>query len=177
MLDKSIDAVVCSFGYMFMQNKRKAFSEAFRVLRSGGMLIFTTWDRLEYNPIQHSFRKVLSDYFKEALDEKNNRAFSFNDEVEIGNLLLDVGFSLMSIEKVEKKVTLSNAREVAIGMAYGSCFYDDIVRRSPQLLNEIIEVTENRISTILGETPLDAPLKALICMARKFDFVGPCFSD
>jgi len=34
------DAVVCQFGTMFFPNKSKAFSEARRVLRAGGVLLF-----------------------------------------------------------------------------------------------------------------------------------------
>src|SRR6188472_4451082 len=35
--ENSIDLVVCCFGYMFVPNKQKAFAEAYRVLRPGGM--------------------------------------------------------------------------------------------------------------------------------------------
>ena len=45
--NNSIDLVVCCFGYMFVPDKPKAFAEAYRVLRPGGMFLFTTWDKLE----------------------------------------------------------------------------------------------------------------------------------
>ncbi|MBI5812650.1 MAG: class I SAM-dependent methyltransferase [Meiothermus silvanus] len=38
--DGMFDAVVCQFGVMFFPEKSKAFSEARRVLRSGGVFIF-----------------------------------------------------------------------------------------------------------------------------------------
>ena len=43
------DAVVCQFGVMFFPEKSKAFSEARRVLRSGGVFMFNVWDRIEEN--------------------------------------------------------------------------------------------------------------------------------
>ena len=45
--DGTFDAVVCQFGVMFFPEKSKAFSEARRVLRSGGVFIFNVWDRIK----------------------------------------------------------------------------------------------------------------------------------
>ncbi|HLW13061.1 MAG TPA: class I SAM-dependent methyltransferase, partial [Casimicrobiaceae bacterium] len=47
--DGTFDAVVCQFGAMFFPDKQKAFSEARRVLRAGGSLLFNVWDRIEEN--------------------------------------------------------------------------------------------------------------------------------
>ena len=47
--DGTFDAVVCQFGVMFFPEKSKAFSEARRVLRSGGVFIFNVWDRITEN--------------------------------------------------------------------------------------------------------------------------------
>src|SRR5262249_23552324 len=41
--DAAFDAVVCQFGAMFFPDKSKAFSEARRVLRPGGVFIFNVW--------------------------------------------------------------------------------------------------------------------------------------
>src|SRR5690242_13893270 len=47
--DASFDAVVCQFGVMFFPDKAKAFAEARRVLRPGGIFLFNVWDRIEEN--------------------------------------------------------------------------------------------------------------------------------
>jgi SAM-dependent methyltransferase len=47
--DQSFDAVVCQFGVMFFPDKPRAFAEARRVLRLGGLLLFNVWDRIEEN--------------------------------------------------------------------------------------------------------------------------------
>jgi SAM-dependent methyltransferase len=47
--DGWFDVVVCQFGAMFFPDKPRAFSEARRVLRPGGTLLFNVWDRLEAN--------------------------------------------------------------------------------------------------------------------------------
>lgn len=45
--DGSIDIVTCSYGYMFPTDKARALSETYRVLRPGGLLVATTWDRVD----------------------------------------------------------------------------------------------------------------------------------
>jgi len=47
--DGTFDAVVCQFGVMFLPEKSKAFWEARRVLRPGGVFIFNVWDSIEEN--------------------------------------------------------------------------------------------------------------------------------
>src|SRR5688572_13421205 len=47
--DATFDTVVCQFGVMFFPEKSRAFAEAHRVLRPGGILIFNVWDRIEEN--------------------------------------------------------------------------------------------------------------------------------
>ena len=47
--DASFDTVACQFGVMFFPDKAKAFAEARRVLKPGGTLLFSVWDRIEEN--------------------------------------------------------------------------------------------------------------------------------
>lgn len=47
--DMTFDAVTCQFGTMFFPDKPRAFAEARRVLRPGGVFIFSVWDRIEDN--------------------------------------------------------------------------------------------------------------------------------
>ena len=44
--DGSIDIVTCCYGYMFPDDKVKALQETRRVLKDGGVLIATTWDKV-----------------------------------------------------------------------------------------------------------------------------------
>ncbi len=44
--DGAFDAVVCQFGVMFFPDKARAFAEARRVLKPGGVFVFNVWDRL-----------------------------------------------------------------------------------------------------------------------------------
>jgi SAM-dependent methyltransferase len=61
--DGTFDAVVCQFGVMFFPDKAKAFSEARRVLRPGGVFIFNVWDRIEENEFADTVTSALEPLF------------------------------------------------------------------------------------------------------------------
>ena len=46
--DNEFDVVTCCYGYMFCEDKAKALQESYRVLKPGGMLVATTWDKLDF---------------------------------------------------------------------------------------------------------------------------------
>src|SRR5687768_6815576 len=100
--DNSIDLVVCCFGYMFVPDKPKAFAEVHRILRPGGMFLFTTWDNLEQNAASYITRSIAKEYLEEPLPESYNLATSMSDETVIAQLLQDAGFSKKTIEKVKQ---------------------------------------------------------------------------
>jgi SAM-dependent methyltransferase len=61
--DGSFDAVVCQFGVMFFPDKPKAYAEARRVLRPGGVFIFNVWDRIEENEFADTVTAALGALF------------------------------------------------------------------------------------------------------------------
>ena len=64
--DAAFDVVVCCFGVMFMPDKAAAYGEARRVLRLGGRLILTVWDRIETNPLPHIVDQTMLALFPAA---------------------------------------------------------------------------------------------------------------
>jgi SAM-dependent methyltransferase len=61
--DGSFDVVACQFGAMFFPDKAQAFSEARRLLRPGGVLVFNTWDRIEENDFAHTVTRTLASLY------------------------------------------------------------------------------------------------------------------
>ena len=61
--DGTFDAVVCQFGVMFFPEKSKAFSEARRVLRPGGVFIFNVWDQIKENEFADTVTTALESLF------------------------------------------------------------------------------------------------------------------
>jgi SAM-dependent methyltransferase len=60
--DNEFDVVSCCYGYMFCEDKAKALRESYRVLKPGGVLVATTWDKLEFlNLTKDIMRDVLGE--------------------------------------------------------------------------------------------------------------------
>jgi ubiquinone/menaquinone biosynthesis C-methylase UbiE len=165
--DNSLDLVVCSFGYMFVGDKSKAFAEAFRVLKPGGMLLFSTWDKLELNEASYVFRRILRKYFEDPLPPSYNLPFSFNDPAIINDFLLTAGFSKIVIESVEKMAVSRNATEAANGLTQGGSLYNEIIDRNPLWVEEITATVEKELAEKYGAAPMSAPMKAVVCQAWK----------
>ncbi|MEO6132848.1 MAG: class I SAM-dependent methyltransferase [Saprospiraceae bacterium] len=165
--DKSIDLIVCCFAYMFVEDRKKAFSEAFRILKPGGQFIFTTWDKLEYNEASNVFRRIVKPYLPDPLPASYRLPFSFNDHDEIYEMLKFAGFTNRKIESVEKLSICSSAHEAATGLARGGSLYHEIMNRNPAWIEEISETLEKELSEKFGNEPMVAKMRAVVVEAKK----------
>ena len=165
--DNSIDLVVCCFGYMFVPGKMKAYNEVHRVLKPGGMLLITTWDKLEHNGASYVCRMIMEKYLTEPLPETCNLAVSMNDDEEIKKDLQQAGFSKIIIERVNKISESRSAKEAVEALTEGGSAYSEIMKRNPAGVNEIKEKVEKALSEKFGASPLRAPIRALITQAWK----------
>lgn len=165
--DNSIDLVVCCFGYMFVPDKPKAFAEAYRVLRPGGMFLFTTWDKLEQNAASYTSRSIAEKYLEEPLPASYSLATSMNDETVIEQLLKDAGFSKITLEKVKLFSVSPSAKEAANGLVAGGQIYKEIKKRNPAWIAEIKIKLEKELAEKFGAAPMVAPISAVISQAWK----------
>jgi ubiquinone/menaquinone biosynthesis C-methylase UbiE len=165
--DNCIDLVVCCFGYMFVPDKPKAFAEAYRILRTGGVLLFTTWDKLELNAASYVYRKAAKKYLQHPLPESCNLPFSMYDETIIRSILQNAGFSKIRIESVKKVSISQTAKEAVNGLAQGGSIYHEIMKRNPGGIEEIKATVEKELTEKFGATPLIAPMSAVISQAWK----------
>jgi ubiquinone/menaquinone biosynthesis C-methylase UbiE len=165
--DNSFDLVVCCFGYMFVPDRPKAFAEAYRVLKPGGMFLFTTWDKLENNGASFISRSVAKKYYEGVIPESYNMATSMHDEAIIRPLLKDAGFLKFSIEKVQKNSVCSTSKEAAIGLVQSGSVFEEIKERNPASIDEIITTIEKELSEKFGAAPMIAPISAVFSQAWK----------
>lgn len=165
--DNNIDLVVCCFGYMFVPDKPKAFAEAYRVLKPGGMFLVTTWDALEHNAASYISRSIAKQYLEEPLPESYNLATSMSDEAFLRRLLQDAGFSKISIEKVKHFSISPTAKDATYGLVEGGLIYKEIKKRNPAWIDEIKIKVEKELAEKFGAAPMIAPMSAVISQAWK----------
>lgn len=165
--DNSIDLVVCCFGYMFVPDKHKAFTEAYRVLKPGGAFIFTTWDKLKHNAVSYVSRLVAEKYLKGPLPESYNLAVSMSDGAVIRPQLENVRFSKILIETMEQFSVSPTAKEAAAGLVEGGLVFREIRQHHPEWMDEVKGELEKKLSEKYGAAPMIAPMSAIINQAWK----------
>lgn len=165
--DNSFDLLVCQFGLMFVPDKAKALSEAFRVLRPGGRIILNTWDKLEENPAFYTADQIVQKYFPKDPPMFFHIPFSMHDEKELQLLFANAGFRNIRTDLVAKKGTTPSAADTATGILEGTPIYPAIQERDPTLLPKIRKDLETQLTKHFGDTPMVSPLQAWIVTAEK----------
>ena len=165
--DESFDLVICQFGLMFVTDKMKAMSEAFRVLKRGGIFIFNTWDKIENNEVIYLGNQIICSYFPEKPPSFYRVPFSLCQPDQLETWLVAAGFRNIKVEGVEKEGTSPSAKEAAIGMVEGNPIYGLIIEKDPKLVVVIRTAVEQKIAAAFGSHPLKSPLKAWVVEATK----------
>jgi SAM-dependent methyltransferase len=160
--DASFDAVVCQFGVMFFPEKARAFSEARRVLRRGGVFIFNVWDRIEENEFADTVTMALKTVF--PLDPPRFMAripHGYHDASAIARDLANGGFSASpEVTTVAARSRASSARVAAIAYCQGTPLRSEIEARDASRLGEATDVAAQAIAQRFGPGAVDARIQA-----------------
>jgi len=146
--DNSFDAVVCQFGLMFAPDKPKAFSEAHRVLKKGGVFIFNTWDKIQEVGAFDIGNQVIRDFFRDNPPAFYKIPFSMHDPNELESLLKGAGFSSRKVELVKLEGSVKSALDAAKGITEGSPILKEILERNADAVvaieNKMVEKLEEK---------------------------------
>ena len=162
--DASFDAVVCQFGVMFFPDKPRAFAEARRVLRPGGVLIFSVWDRIEENEFADVVTTALASVFPDDPPRFLARTpHGYHDRDTIERDLAGGGFATPPrIETVAARSRASSPRIPAVAYCQGSVLRNEIEARDPARLDEATERAAEAIAQRFGATDVDGKIQALV---------------
>jgi ubiquinone/menaquinone biosynthesis C-methylase UbiE len=160
--DASFDAVACQFGVMFFPDKAKAFAEARRVLRPGGVLVFNVWDRIEENEFADTVTTALGARF--AADPPRFLARTPHGYHDVATLASDLragGFEAAPrIDTVAARSRAPTARHPAIAYCQGTPLRSEIEARDAGGLVAATDAASVAIAARFGEGPVDGKIQA-----------------
>ena len=162
--DATFDAVACQFGVMFFPDKAKAFSEARRVLRPGGIFIFNVWDRIEDNEFAYTVTTALESVFPNDPPRFMARTpHGYHDRGHIARDLESGGFTTSPrIDTAAARSRAKSPREPAIAYCQGTPLRNEIETRDAARLGEATDVAAQAIAKRFGRGPVDGKIQAHI---------------
>ena len=160
--DSGFDAVVCQFGVMFFPDKPKAFSEARRVLRPGGVFLFNVWDRIEENEFAHTVTEALESLFPRDPPRFLARApHGYSDRAAIEQDLKHGGFlESPHISTVAARSQAASPQIPAIAYCQGTPLRTEIEARDTSRLGEATNIAADAIAQRFGPGPVDGKIQA-----------------
>lgn len=167
--DGKCDAVVCQFGVMFFPDKSKAFSEAHRVLRPGGVLISNVWDRIKENEFLDTVETALGSLFPNDPPRFLTRTpYGYYDFVSIEQDLRNGGFaSSPQIATVVARSLAQSALEPAVVFCQGTPLRNEIEARDASRLSRATGFVAQAIAKRFGQGPVDGKIQAHVVSIEK----------
>ena len=162
--DGTFDAVVCQFGVMFFPQKSNAFSEARRVLRSGGVFIFNVWDRIKENEFADTVTTALESMFPEDPPRFMARTpHGYYERQTIERDLANGGFTaLPQISTVAARSRAESSRLPAVAYCQGTPLRNEIEALDASRLGEATDLAAEAIAQRFGRGPVDGQIQAHI---------------
>jgi ubiquinone/menaquinone biosynthesis C-methylase UbiE len=165
--DAEFDTVVCQFGVMFFPDKAKAFAEAGRVLKPGGMYVFNVWDRIEDNEFADTITEALATVFPDDPPRFMARTpHGYHDKAAIVRDLVQGGFRASpEITTMAARSRAESAKIPAIAYCQGTPLRNEIETRNASLLAEATNEAERAIAQRFGTGMVDGKIQAHVVSA------------
>jgi len=160
--DESFDAVVCQFGAMFFPDKAKAFAEARRVLKPGGVFLFNVWDRIGENEFAETVTRALESVFPQDPPRFMARTpHGYHDRRAIERDLADGGFQRAPrIDTIAARSRAASPRIPAIAYCQGTPLRNEIEARDAGRLGAATDVAAQAIAERFGQGAVDGKIQA-----------------
>jgi SAM-dependent methyltransferase len=160
----SFGTVACQFGVMFLPDKPAAVRETRRVLATGGVFAFNTWDVPEPNTPTLVAEEAICAYLG-GRPEFFRIPFTMADPHAIDRLLSGNGFDQVRIETLELPISSTTARDYATGLVRGTPVSHELQQRGIEL-DPVIESVAAALARVGGDRPFRSSRKVLATTAR-----------
>jgi ubiquinone/menaquinone biosynthesis C-methylase UbiE len=166
--DASFDAIACQFGWMFFPDRAQAFAEAKRVLRPGGVLLFSTWDRIDRNTFADAVSHALADLFPHDPPRFMARIpHGYHDAAVVASDLARGGLSQApAITVLAANSRAGSAHVPAIAFCQGTPLRNEIEARSASV-PEVTDRVAQAMAARFGPGTIEGAMQALIVAVRR----------
>jgi ubiquinone/menaquinone biosynthesis C-methylase UbiE len=168
--DESFDAVVCQFGVMFFPDKARAFAEARRVLKAGGVFLFNAWDQIEHNEFADCVTQALASVFPDDPPRFLARTpHGYANTTQIARDLQQGGFFDPSPQftTLAARSRASAAQIPAIAYCQGTPLRNEIEARDKSRLVEATQAATQALATRFGTGAVDGKIQAHVVMVER----------
>jgi hypothetical protein len=154
---------------MFFPDKPKAFSEARRVLRSGGTFVFNVWDALEHNEFAEAVTFALKQMFREDPPRFIARTpHGYSGTALIAQHLAEGCFSAQPvITTLAAKSRAASPTIPAIAYCQGTLLKSEIEARSASRLIEATNAAALEIGKRFGDGAVEGEIQAHIVVIER----------
>ena len=164
--DGAFDLVCIQFGVMFFPNKPAAFSEARRVLRPGGTLLFNAWSTMAANRFAEVTHANAEKFFPDNPPKFYLTPFGYADIDKVHADLAEAGFRDIDHEVVRFQKLVPDWTHFAQGTIYGNPMIADIMA-SDVKPDDMVAAIAGELEARFGKAPAKMPLEATVYAAHK----------
>lgn len=109
--DNTFDTVLCQFGLMFFDDRRKAMSEMVRVLRPGGRIALSVWDTVDNSPGYADMIELIQTMFGSDAADALRAPFLLGSKQALADTLDDGGLGGATVTTVAGIAQFESIRE------------------------------------------------------------------
>lgn len=166
--DAAFDVVCCQFGAMFFPDRAAGYAEARRVLKPGGRLVFSVWDRIEENAFADEVTQAVATLFPQDPPRFLARTpHGYHDVVQIRADLGQAGFAACTVETHAKRSCAASARDAALAYCQGTPLRNEIEARDASLLQRATELATQAIASRHGDGAVAGKIQAHVVVATR----------
>jgi ubiquinone/menaquinone biosynthesis C-methylase UbiE len=158
----AFDVVVCQFGIMFPPDKQKVFDEVYRVLKPGGLFLFSTWDKTDDVGIfKLVYNECVIPFFVGEDPVRFLVPFSLHRAEQLNDFLITSKFNNTKVERVTLDGVAASASDLVKGFFTFHQIGKEIADRNPKEFVEIEQRMAKAIIERFPENPVVCELSAL----------------
>jgi len=152
----SFDAVICQFSLMFFPDKFATVQETARVLKPGGIFVFSLWDSSEHNHLVRTVTDTLARLFPHRPPPFFDTPYGYYRIDEVKPLLEEAGFGDIEISILPRVSRCDTARQVALGYILGTPVCIQIAERGEYTVEKVVDSVEGALCETYGPSSIRA---------------------